>query len=456
MTPSRSPDGTVDRPENPLRDPESPQELLESTPIPRMQLLSVCVARVSEPIAYTQIFPYVNQMVWDLGVTDNPKKVGFYSGLVDSSFAFAQLFTIYSYGALSDRIGRKPVILLGTFGVALSAALFGLSNSFVHMVLSRTVAGLLSGYVAVLHSVLGEITDTTNQAAAYPIYGLCYPIGSLIGPLLGGALVNPNENIPHLIPSFLRGIFAKYPYMLPSMTTCLIATTSFIFTLPLKVGRKTLDSSGTSTPNSLYGTRGRTCERGSSQGASTNNAPEPERSRHSSVSTRVGEDLPPKCVNETDALLGGEEEEPHNWTARELLKLPHLWRLYRSSMILSFLAESFVVVFVLFAYTEIQYGGLGFQPAEIGFVLTTAGIISFALQILVLPYLLRQCKPAKVFETCMMLWPIGYAIPPILNGIARISSNNGEQPLSIQASAIIWVGIWTVQLLTKFACMAYA
>ena len=52
---------------------------------------------------FTQIFPYVNQMVWDLGVTDNRKKVGFYSGIIDSAFAFAQMFTVYSYGSLSGR-----------------------------------------------------------------------------------------------------------------------------------------------------------------------------------------------------------------------------------------------------------------------------------------------------------------------------------------------------------------
>jgi hypothetical protein len=40
-------------------------------------------------------------MVWDLGVTDNRKKVGFYSGIIDSAFAFAQLFTVYAYGTLS-------------------------------------------------------------------------------------------------------------------------------------------------------------------------------------------------------------------------------------------------------------------------------------------------------------------------------------------------------------------
>ncbi|CAE6480427.1 unnamed protein product [Rhizoctonia solani] len=440
---------------------EPSQQRPRMTPLPKLQLLSVCVSRVAEPFAYTQIFPYVNQMVWELGVTDDPKKVGFYSGMVDSMFAFAQLLTVYGYGRLSDRIGRKPVVLFSVFGVALSSGLFGFSRSFTHMMAARTIAGLLSGYVAVLHSILGEITDDTNQAAAYPIYALCYPIGSLIGPLVGGALANPNENIPHLVPAFLHGLFDKYPYMLPSLAACAVAAMSFTFvllfmseTLPSVVRRKARKSSGTSTPGSSYG---------SEQDAEFTPSASPtiERSRYSSTSTRVGEDeLPKKCPSETDALLAdledNEDEEPHNWTVRELLKLPELRQLYRSSVILSFLAEAYVVVFVLFSYTEIQYGGLGFQPAEIGFVLAVAGGISFALQILVLPTVLRRGKPTKTFEACMALWPIGYAIPPVLNIIARVSSGNGQHEIGTAASAAIWTGIWIAQLLTKTACTAYA
>ncbi|GAB1523155.1 hypothetical protein RhiTH_006285, partial [Rhizoctonia solani] len=236
-------------------------------------------------------------------------------------------------------------------------------------------------------------------------------------------------------------------------------------TLPSMVRRKARKRSGASTPTSLYGARGRTLERtGSEQSAesSSSASPSTEHSRYSSASTRVGEDeLPKKCPSETDALLAtaddeDEDEQPHNWTVRELLKLPELRQLYRSSMILSFIAESYVVVFVLFAYTKIQYGGLGFEPAEIGFVLATAGGISFALQILVLPVILRRAKPTKTFEACMMLWPIGFAIPPILNIIARTASENGKHPIGPAASAAIWVGIWGAQLITKLACMGYA
>ena len=65
--------------------------------------------------------------------------------------------------------------------VGFSTLLFGLSTSFPMMLITRALAGLFAGNVSVMHSVMGEITDATNQAIALPIYGLAWPMGSVIG-----------------------------------------------------------------------------------------------------------------------------------------------------------------------------------------------------------------------------------------------------------------------------------
>ncbi|KAH7341382.1 major facilitator superfamily domain-containing protein [Rhizoctonia solani] len=454
MFTSRSPDQTRDgiRPQT-HDDPEPPQQRLRITPAPSLQLLSVCVSSVVEHIAYSQIFPYVNQMIWKLGVTDDPKKVGYYSGMLESMFAFAQVLTVYGYGRLSDRIGRKPVVMFSVFGVALGSGLFGLSKSLAHMAAARTIVGLLSGYGAVIQSVLGETTDDTNQAVAvaYSAYALCYPIGTLIGRSLG----KPQREHPILGSCFLHDLFDQYPYMLPSLVTCAVLVMSFTFlllfmeeTLPSIARRKArrqryLDSK-------LIGIK-----------SSLSFPPITERSLYLSTSTRVEEDeLSKISPGETDALLttveSNEDGQPHNWTVRELLKLPELRRLYRCSVILSFLAEGYVGVFVLFSYTEIQHGGLGFKPAEIGFMLAAAGGISVTLRVLVLPIILLQGEPTKTFKTCMGLLPIGYAIPPILNIIARVSSGNGQHQIGTASWVAIWTGIWVAEMLTKSSAIAYS
>ena len=75
----------------------------------------------------------------ELKVTDDPSNIGLYSGSVDSIFALAQLFTTYQWGKLSDRIGRRPVLMMGLSGVVLSTTCFGLSNSLWAALISRSI-----------------------------------------------------------------------------------------------------------------------------------------------------------------------------------------------------------------------------------------------------------------------------------------------------------------------------
>jgi MFS family permease len=67
------------------------------------------------------------------------------------------------WGYLSDRIGRRPVILYGLMGTTITSILFGLSQSFAWAMTVRIMAGLVNGNIGVMKSMLGEITDVTNQ-----------------------------------------------------------------------------------------------------------------------------------------------------------------------------------------------------------------------------------------------------------------------------------------------------
>ncbi|KAG8910687.1 hypothetical protein FRC00_007721, partial [Tulasnella sp. 408] len=185
------------------------------TPLPKFQLAVVLFARLAEPIAYTQIFPYINAMVEELHIAP-PKQVGFYSGLIDSLFALTQLCTIMHWGSLSDRIGRRPVILIGMSGVSVATLFFGLSNTLWQLLLSRALIGALCGNVAVIQSVISDITDETNQnrgmrkakagelseltpvVLAFALPSLAWYMGAIIGPLIGGLLSHPAEKYPNV------------------------------------------------------------------------------------------------------------------------------------------------------------------------------------------------------------------------------------------------------------------
>ncbi|KAI8376737.1 major facilitator superfamily domain-containing protein [Choanephora cucurbitarum] len=184
----------------------------EATPLPKMQMFVVFLILVSEPLTSTVLFPFIYFMVKDLLSTGDEKEIGTYAGLITSMFFVAQFFTAISWGKVSDRIGRRPVLLIGLIGNTISSCLFGLSKSLWWAMASRALCGTMNGNGGVARSLVSEITDRTNKAKAFSIFGFCWGAG-LIGPALGGYLSRPAEQFPGI---FGNCVFLKeYPYFLP-------------------------------------------------------------------------------------------------------------------------------------------------------------------------------------------------------------------------------------------------
>ena len=78
-------------------------------------------------------------------ITSNDDQIAVYAGMVTSAFAFAEFSTGVLWGRLSDKIGRKPVLIGGLAGTALSMILFGFSKNLTVALLARAVGGLLNG-----------------------------------------------------------------------------------------------------------------------------------------------------------------------------------------------------------------------------------------------------------------------------------------------------------------------
>jgi MFS family permease len=81
----------------------------------------------------------------------------FYAGLLVSAFAVAEACTAMTWGTISDRYGRKPIVLTGLAGTALSSLLFGFAANFWVALAARVVGGLLNGNVAVMQTMVAEM-----------------------------------------------------------------------------------------------------------------------------------------------------------------------------------------------------------------------------------------------------------------------------------------------------------
>ncbi|ROW09349.1 hypothetical protein VMCG_02546 [Cytospora schulzeri] len=189
---------------------------------PAKQMLVLALCRICEPIAFMSIFPYIYYMVRDFGVDE--KNISFYAGLVTSAFTFAEFSTGMLWGRLSDKIGRKPVLLTGLAGTALSVLVFGFAPNIWVALIARALGGLLNGNIGVLQTTVAElVTVKEHQPRAYTIMPLVWCLGSIAGPIIGGNLARPCRNMPSLFPT--GTIWEQYPYLLPNLfsaATCVL------------------------------------------------------------------------------------------------------------------------------------------------------------------------------------------------------------------------------------------
>lgn len=188
----------------------------EVPPFPKRQMLVLALCRICEPIAFMSIFPYIYYMVKDFNITTDESKISFYAGMVTSAFTFAEFSTGVLWGRLSDKVGRKPILLTGLAGTGISVLLFGFSPNLPVALFARALGGLLNGNIGVLQTTVAElITVKEQQPRAFTMMPLVWCFGSIIGPMIGGALARPVESLPSV---FRPGsIWERFPYLLPNL-----------------------------------------------------------------------------------------------------------------------------------------------------------------------------------------------------------------------------------------------
>ena len=193
----------------------------EESPLPTRQLFVLAIISLSEQTALNSIGPYLPQMISTFNDVD-PGQVGFYVGLVASSFALAQFATNFFWGWLSDRIGRKPVVLTGTLLTAACFVAFGFCKTMWQVVIVQFLAGLVNGNQGVVSTCLGEITDRSNQSRAFIYLPVIYGLGGITGPVVGGLLVSKNAHFSKEDP---------YPYIKPNLLSAAVLIADMIITM---------------------------------------------------------------------------------------------------------------------------------------------------------------------------------------------------------------------------------
>lgn len=116
-------------------------------------------------------------------------------GLLTACYPLAQFFGAPYLGAFSDRIGRKPVLLLSLFGTLIGYVFFALAIKWQILWLlfaSRILDGFTGGNVSTAQSVISDLSDEDEKARNFGLTGAAFAIGFIVGPYIGGKLADPN------------------------------------------------------------------------------------------------------------------------------------------------------------------------------------------------------------------------------------------------------------------------
>lgn len=111
-----------------------------------------------------------------------------FGGVLGSLYSLLQFIAAPLWGALSDRVGRRPVLVVTVAGVTLSYALWFFAGSFALLVLARVLGGLMAGNLSVATAAVADVTEEKSRAKGMGMIGAAFGIGFILGPTLGGVL----------------------------------------------------------------------------------------------------------------------------------------------------------------------------------------------------------------------------------------------------------------------------
>ncbi|XP_057767363.1 protein ZINC INDUCED FACILITATOR-LIKE 1-like isoform X2 [Salvia miltiorrhiza] len=197
--------------------------------IPFKLLILVWLITLAAALPISSLFPFLYFMVRDLHIADKEEDISYYAGYVGSSFMLGRALTSLLWGLVADKYGRKPVIMFGTLIVVIFNTLFGVSVNFWMAIITRFLLGSLCGTLGPLRAYASEICRKEHQALGMSVISTSWGIGLVIGPAVGGFLAQPAEKYPQMFSE--KSIFGRFPYFLPCLVISAFALVASILCL---------------------------------------------------------------------------------------------------------------------------------------------------------------------------------------------------------------------------------
>jgi len=190
-------------------------------------LLVLFLVVMIDMIGFGIVIPFLTFFIDDLASLEGVLEIGFWVGLMMAGYSAAQFLFSPFWGALSDRIGRRPVLMTGLVGNTVFFVIFGLSSSLWMAFAARFCAGAFNANIAVAKAFIGDISDSSSMAKRMGLIGAAFGLGFTIGPFIGGELSSPAQRWQ----LFSDTIFDVHPYLLPCLAASILSTISLIIAI---------------------------------------------------------------------------------------------------------------------------------------------------------------------------------------------------------------------------------
>jgi len=147
------------------------------------------------------------------GFMSDGASTSFAYGAAQVCFALSQFFMAPFLGALSDRYGRRPLLLLGLVGMSVNFFVTALATEFWMLLAVRAMGGAMCANIAVANAYVADITKPENRTRNFGLLGAMFGLGFIIGPVLGGVLGDIDVHLPFFVAGGLALLNALYGWL---------------------------------------------------------------------------------------------------------------------------------------------------------------------------------------------------------------------------------------------------
>ena len=166
-------------------------------------LIVIYAAIVLDAVGIGLIFPILPALLADVTHAGNVAPT---IGIMTALYAAVQFVFAPVLGALSDRVGRRPVLLISLLGAAINYLFLAFAGSLALLLMGRAIAGLTSANVSVASAYLTDITEADGRARRFGLMNAMFGIGFIVGPVLGGTLGDHLLRLPFIAAAVLNGV----------------------------------------------------------------------------------------------------------------------------------------------------------------------------------------------------------------------------------------------------------